>query len=111
VRELQNVIEHLAVLAEPGESVSPDVIPVCDSTESCLSSQPAGVSLEILNDSFHRAKDRLVADFEKEYLARLVVRAHGNMSRAARLASIDRTTLYRLMEKHSFQRESAPASA
>ena len=111
VRELQNVIEHLAVLAEPGENVSPDVIPVCDSTESHLSSRPAGVSLEILNDSFHRAKDRLVADFEKEYLARLVVRAHGNMSRAARLASIDRTTLYRLMEKHSFQRESAPASA
>jgi hypothetical protein len=26
------------------------------------------------------------------------------MSRAARLASIDRTTLYRLMEKHNFRR-------
>ena len=107
VRELQNVIEHLAVLAEPGQSVTPDDIPVCDSTESCLASPTTGVSLEILNDAFHPAKDRLVAEFEKEYLARLVVRADGNMSRAARLASIDRTTLYRLMEKHSFQRESA----
>jgi transcriptional regulator of acetoin/glycerol metabolism len=27
------------------------------------------------------------------------------MSKAARLASIDRTTLYRLMEKHGFRRE------
>jgi transcriptional regulator of acetoin/glycerol metabolism len=27
------------------------------------------------------------------------------MSKAARLASIDRTTLYRLMEKHSVHRE------
>jgi transcriptional regulator of acetoin/glycerol metabolism len=27
------------------------------------------------------------------------------MSKAARLANIDRTTLYRLMDKHSFQRE------
>jgi transcriptional regulator of acetoin/glycerol metabolism len=61
---------------------------------------PAGV----LDDAFHPAKDRLVAHFEKEYLSRLVTRAGGNMSRAARLASIDRTTLYRLMEKHSFQR-------
>jgi len=44
------------------------------------------------------------ADGPRSRLARLVVRAGGNMSRAARLASIDRTTLYRLMEKHSFQR-------
>jgi transcriptional regulator of acetoin/glycerol metabolism len=27
------------------------------------------------------------------------------MSKAARLASIDRTTLYRLMDKHSFHRD------
>jgi transcriptional regulator of acetoin/glycerol metabolism len=27
------------------------------------------------------------------------------MSKAARLANIDRTTLYRLMDKHNFQRD------
>ena len=52
-----------------------------------------------------RAKDKLVAQFEKEYLTRLVSRAGGNMSRAARLAGIDRTTLYRLMEKHELRRD------
>jgi DNA-binding NtrC family response regulator len=51
-----------------------------------------------------RAKDQVIAHFEREYLTRLVGRAGGNMSKAARLASIDRTTLYRLMDKHSFQR-------
>jgi DNA-binding NtrC family response regulator len=58
-----------------------------------------------MEGGYHAAKDRVVEHFEKEYLARLVLRAGGNMSRAARVASIDRTTLYRLMEKHSLERE------
>ena len=58
-----------------------------------------------MNDAYHVAKDKLVAQFEKEYLARLVARTGGNMSRAARLAGIDRTTLYRLMEKHELRRD------
>jgi transcriptional regulator of acetoin/glycerol metabolism len=60
-----------------------------------------------MREPYHLAKDKLVADFEKEYLSRLVVRAGGNMSKAARLAGIDRTTLYRLMEKHGFRRDDA----
>jgi transcriptional regulator of acetoin/glycerol metabolism len=32
------------------------------------------------------------------------------MSKAARLASIDRTTLYRLMDKHEFHREESAGS-
>ena len=64
-----------------------------------------GVPLAVMREPYHLAKDKLVADFEKEYLSRLVVRAGGNMSKAARLAGIDRTTLYRLMEKHGFRRD------
>ena len=105
VRELQNVIEHLAVLAEPGQSVEPRDIPIYDAAQVPAAAAEGYPVLEgVLDDAFHAAKDRLVAHFEKEYLARLTVRAHGNMSRAARLASIDRTTLYRLMEKHGLQR-------
>ncbi len=51
-----------------------------------------------------RPRTGVVAQFEKEYLTRLIGRAGGNMSKAARLASIDRTTLYRLMDKHSLPR-------
>ena len=104
VRELQNVIEHLAVLAEPGKQIEPDDIPIYEGPDSAPASSVGMIPAGVLDDAFHPAKDRLVAHFEKEYLSRLVTRAGGNMSRAARLASIDRTTLYRLMEKHSFQR-------
>ena len=67
---------------------------------------PAGV----MDEAYHPAKDRVVIQFEKEYLTRLISRAGGNMSKAARLASIDRTTLYRLMDKHEFQRDDSPGS-
>jgi DNA-binding NtrC family response regulator len=102
VRELQNVIEHLAVVAEPGEELGPDDIPM---SEEAVGAQPHVFPHSSLGDAYHVAKDRLVAHFEKEYLTRLVARSGANMSKAARLASIDRTTLYRLMEKHGIRRE------
>ncbi|MEO8295144.1 MAG: sigma-54 dependent transcriptional regulator [Gemmatimonadota bacterium] len=103
VRELQNVIEHVAVLAEPDQMIQPNDIPIYEDAEEwpAESGLPAGV----MDDAYHPAKDRVVAQFEREYLTRLIGRAGGNMSKAARLASIDRTTLYRLMDKHKFERD------
>jgi len=40
-----------------------------------------------------------------------VARATGNMSKAARLAGVDRTTLYRLMEKHQLVRANSEEAA
>lgn len=107
VRELQNLIEHVAVVAEPGRPIHPDDIPVYDEAGDPAAGD-ATVPAGLYNESFHAAKEQLVAHFEREYLSRLGARAAGNMSRAARLAGIDRTTLYRLMEKHHLKREDAP---
>jgi DNA-binding NtrC family response regulator len=104
VRELQNIIEHVAVIAEPGQQIRPEDVPVYDDAAPPAATDGA-MPPTILTDAYHAAKDKLVTHFEKEYLQRLVVRAGGNMSRAARLANIDRTTLYRLMEKHGFRRD------
>jgi transcriptional regulator with PAS, ATPase and Fis domain len=103
VRELQNVIEHLAVLAEPGSEIQPHEIPV---HREAAENGENGVLGTVLDEAYHLAKERILAHFEKEYLSRLVARASGNMSRAARLASVDRTTLYRLLERHGLNRES-----
>jgi DNA-binding NtrC family response regulator len=102
VRELQNVIEHVAVIADRDAPIQPEDIPASD--EPTMTRSDSATPIEIMRDPYHTAKDKLMAHFEKEYLTRLVVRAGGNMSKAARLASIDRTTLYRLIEKHGFRR-------
>ena len=108
VRELQNVIEHLAVVAEAGGKISPQDIPVYDEGAATdANAASGGLPDGIMNEPFHVAKDNLIAHFEREYVNRLSARASGNMSKAARLAGIDRTTLYRLMEKHGFRRETA----
>lgn len=54
--------------------------------------------------AFHAAKREAVDVFEKAYFEQLLAVADGNMSEAARLAGIDRTTLYRLMERHGLQK-------
>ncbi|MCC6244487.1 MAG: sigma-54-dependent Fis family transcriptional regulator [Gemmatimonadaceae bacterium] len=105
VRELQNVIEHVSVIAEAGKPITPDDIPVYDDASTAALSSGSTLPTGILSEPFHLAKDNLIAHFEREYLGNLTARSAGNMSKAARLAGIDRTTLYRLMEKHGFRRD------
>jgi DNA-binding NtrC family response regulator len=102
VRELQNVIEHLAVLAEAGQPINPEDIPFYDA--AAVDEANGAIPDALFDEGYHSARDKLVSNFEKAYLSRIVDRAGGNMSKAARLASVDRTTLYRLIERYSLGR-------
>jgi len=103
VRELQNVIEHLAVLAQPGQPIGPEDIPFYETPAK--DSVEKAIPTALLDEGYYAAREKLVSNFEKAYLWRVVDRAGGNMSKAARMASIDRTTLYRLIERYNFTRE------
>jgi transcriptional regulator with PAS, ATPase and Fis domain len=105
VRELENVIEHMVVLLEPGSQIRPEDIPALGETAPSGGStlMPSEVTTE---EPYYSARDRLVAAFELQYLTQLVTEARGNMSRAARAAGVDRTTLYRLLERHGLHRKS-----
>lgn len=101
VRELQNVIEHLTVLVDTGDEIQPEDIPL-DGSEVRPESFTSG---HMPLGPFHEQKGEFIDHFERQYLANLITRTAGNMSEAARRAQVDRTTLYRLMDKHGLSRE------
>ena len=103
VRELQNFVEYLSVVAQPASTIQPHQLPLEQQADSG-NEHGSAVGLP-LNAGYHASKEQVLAAFEKKYVTRLVARASGNMSRAARLASVDRTTLYRLLERHGFRRD------
>ena len=103
VRELQNVIEHAVVLLEPGAEIGVEDIPFI--TDQRTDAELITATEEEGDDGYYAARDRLLGRFDKRYLTRVVIRAGGNLSKAARLAKVDRTTFYRLMERHSLQRD------
>jgi DNA-binding NtrC family response regulator len=107
VRELQNVVEHAVVLLEPSAEVRPEDIPFITSNGQRGASPAAPATLigNAPNEKYYPLRDRMLSEFDRQYLTRLVQLAGGNMSKAARLAGIDRTTLYRLMERQGMQRD------
>jgi transcriptional regulator with PAS, ATPase and Fis domain len=106
VRELRNVIEHLVVLADPGSEVQPDELPfIHEDTEDGPPGSNLSLSRAILDADYHTARELVLSHFEKDYLEHIVREARGNISDAARLAGVDRTTLYRMMERHGTSRD------
>jgi DNA-binding NtrC family response regulator len=112
VRELQNVIEHAVVLLEAGSDVRPDDLPNMGPPQTArATTAPNLLTFDEFSDgSYHGAREKVLTDFELRYLTWLIERARGNMSKAARLACVDRTTLYRLMEKHGLHRDTVITS-
>src|SRR5258706_26433 len=99
VRELENVVEHMVVMLEPGCQIRPENIPALSGQGSAAVGAPIPAEVTI-EEPYYAARDRLVATFELQYLTQLLTQARGSMSRVARPPGVDRTTLYRRMEGH-----------
>jgi DNA-binding NtrC family response regulator len=91
VRELRNVVEAAIVL---GELPSGDALPAAAAT--------AADATEPL-PTYRDAKAAALAAFERAYLSDLLARAGGNVSAAARAASMDRPYLIQLLRRHDLK--------
>lgn len=85
VRQLQNVIEHAAVLT-PGKMIAADTV---------KEALPLQTAIELL--SLNEAKLK----FEYEYLQKVLSLANNNVANAAVLAKRNRSDFYKLLKKHN----------
>jgi DNA-binding NtrC family response regulator len=103
VRELQNVIEHAIVLAEWRDQIDVSDIPHHHQPGGSASQLPRnGIQFGpwLAAGGYHAAREEVIARFEKDYLSWVLQETDGNVSEAARVAGVNRATLYRLLEKH-----------
>ncbi|HET57040.1 MAG TPA: sigma-54-dependent Fis family transcriptional regulator [Deltaproteobacteria bacterium] len=97
VRELQNVIERSVALCQ-GDVILPEHLPE-------YVRESGGVSGIRLSLPFEEAKKEMIDIFEKKYLNQLLGKTGGNITRAARIAGVNRKTIHRLLEKHGLARK------
>ncbi len=92
VRELRNVVERSAYLSPNGviDLITPG---------ARAANQEAPVAFDPTL-TFREQKERAIELFEEAYLAWLLQRAEGNISRAAREADMDRKYLHKLLRRY-----------
>ncbi len=105
VRELRNVVERAATFCETDE-VQVDDLPGelrARLGHADLAGRVLPVPAIQPGENLKDAKERMVAQFEREYLLQLLERHNQNISRVAREAGIDRRHVYRLMKKYDIE--------
>jgi two-component system nitrogen regulation response regulator GlnG len=90
VRELGNVLSRARTMAPAGEPLAPVHLGLDASSAS-----GRGVI-----ERFHSAKEKLIEDWEREFLRKLLSAGGHNLSQAARTSGLGRAHLYRLLKKY-----------
>jgi two-component system, NtrC family, response regulator GlrR len=87
VRELKHTIERAVMFAESASLTEADVVlPVSDTTPT--------------EESFQQAKAKIIEQFERDYIQRLLLSHDGNISKSAQAARKNRRAFWELIRKH-----------
>jgi len=97
VRELQNVIERTYYLASPPSITKPDLPSYLNKD------QPLELQFDWERLSFKDAKDRVLENFERDYLRIQLKKFDWNISKTAEACGIDRRTIHRLINKYQLK--------
>lgn len=101
IRELQNIIERAAVLAQDAV-IRLENLPVVFAE---LAMRDGEKSAEGENNTFRNQRDKHLGQVEKGLLKHYLQQAKGNVSKAARSANIPRRTFYRMLSRHGLRGE------
>jgi DNA-binding NtrC family response regulator len=94
VRELRNFVEAtLAMGSAPSLNEAP----------GAASAPGVSIADHLLEESYKEARERILKEFERTYLSRLLERTSGNVSEAARASKIDRSYLGQLLRRHGLR--------
>jgi two-component system response regulator GlrR len=98
VRELQHAVERAVLMAQGPKLTQADFEP--------------GRAEEVREapESFRKTKQRVVANFERDYLDHLLSASGGNITSAARAAKKNRRALFELIRKHKIDPDRYRAS-
>jgi len=88
IRQLQNVIEHSAILCDDDELHVPEDVLTRGRGETRQS--PAAVFADTPS----------LEEIKKRYIRHLVTTTNGNMSKTAEILDVDRRSLYRMMDRY-----------
>lgn len=97
VRELQNVVERTYYLASPPSITKPDLPSYLNKD------QPLELQFDWERLSFKDAKDRVLENFERDYLRIQLKKFDWNISKTAEACGIDRRTIHRLINKYQLK--------
>jgi DNA-binding NtrC family response regulator len=100
VRELENVLHRALLMADGPELRIRDLSTPTDANDATFRDRVGHVPIEL---GFRRAKEIVIAEFERAFLARALGACGGNVSRAARLARKERRSFGRLLKKHGLR--------
>jgi DNA-binding NtrC family response regulator len=99
VRELRNFVEATFLMGE-----MPSVSGEGSSAPAPAVPAPTELTDGLLEDDYRTARLKLLEAFERKYLPRLLERAAGNVTQAAKMARMDRSYLTQLLSRHGLAR-------
>ena len=102
VRELENLIERGVIMSAEDTLLMEDLANSDALAPPPPAAEPASTE-DIFSMPFKEAKDRLLEDFQTQYISRVLARHAGNVSQAAKESGLKRQYLHRLMRETNLE--------